>query len=71
MPVVTRFTVFRDMVRGMSQHDRTMLALACIKESGTLAKGTPAEFEWNKATLAVNRADAAERPGAQDGERRR
>ena len=65
--MITRFTVYRDLVRGLPQHDRTMLALACLAESRDAAKGTPAEFEWNKATHAVNKADAANGPRERDG----
>ena len=51
----TKFTAYRDMVRGMNQEDRTLLASACIVESRE-AGTAPLQYDWNKASAAIETA---------------
>jgi hypothetical protein len=62
---MTKFVAFRDLVRGMSLADRTLLALACCHENRDATRGSPAEYEWNKAKSAI---EAAEQSSAKDGD---
>lgn len=65
--VVTTFTVLRDLVRGMSQDQRTMIALACTHENADATRDAPAHYAWNAASVAIAKAGKADEAAKKGG----